>query len=141
MTSADDKTWAGGKARPGELAVLYDGACDKCRASVDALRRFDNSGRLELLDFHDEASRTRFPRLSLEALMKELYVVDDQGRVWRGAGAINQILRHQHGLRSVLAWLWYVPGFAWLANRQYRRIAESRYDGQCHPPGFRGTPP
>ncbi len=116
------------RARPGRLAVLYDGACGICRASTEAIRDFDNSATLDLLDFHDPGVRAQFPELTLEALMAELHVVDDRGNLWRGARAVNQILRQQHGIRGVLAWLWYMPGFAWLADRQYKRIARSRYD-------------
>jgi predicted DCC family thiol-disulfide oxidoreductase YuxK len=57
-----------------------------------------------------------------------LHVVNDRGQLWRGARAVNEILRQQRGIRGVLAWLWYLPGFAWLADRQYKRIARSRYD-------------
>ncbi|MGH7985406.1 MAG: thiol-disulfide oxidoreductase DCC family protein [Candidatus Binataceae bacterium] len=123
------------KASPGRVAVLYDGACSMCRKSAEKLRRFDNSGVLDLLDIHDEASRAQFPGLRMDALMKELYVVDDHGDVWRGAWAVNEIIRRQHGPRSYLAYLWYLPGFAWLADHQYQRIASSRYEWHCAPTG------
>jgi predicted DCC family thiol-disulfide oxidoreductase YuxK len=116
-----------GQAKPGRLAVLYDGDCQLCRVSAEAVRVFDNSNAIDLIDIHDEAQRAHFPDLRMENLMEELHVVDDRGRVWRGARAVNEVLRHQHGLRGMLAWLWYVPGYAWLADRQYKRIARSRY--------------
>jgi predicted DCC family thiol-disulfide oxidoreductase YuxK len=31
------------------------------------------------------------------------------------------------GLRSLLAYLWYLPGYAWVADRQYKAIAGKRY--------------
>jgi len=114
-------------ASPGKLAVLFDGACGTCRAAAEEMQRFDNSGALELLDLHRPDTRSRFPTLKLEHLLEELHVVDDAGQVYRGARAINQILRFQRGLRRYLAYLWYVPGFAWIADRQYKRIAASRY--------------
>ena len=116
-----------GKASAGKLAILYDGACDMCRASLDGIRQFDNSGQIEPLDLHDEVVRANFPELKVESLLEELHAVDDSGRVFRGARAINEILRRQRGLRGYLAYLWYVPGYAWLADRQYKRIAASRY--------------
>ena len=30
------------------------------------------------------------------------------------------------GLRSLFAYLWYVPGYAWIADRQYKVIAGGR---------------
>ena len=116
-----------GKASPGKLAILYDGACDMCRASVDGIRQFDNSGQMEPLDLQDAPARAKFPELKMERLLEELHAVDDSGRVYRGARAINEILRRQRGLKGFLAYFWYVPGYAWLADRQYKRIAASRY--------------
>ena len=117
-----------GRARPGRLAVLYDGACAMCRASAEIVRVYDNSNKIDLMNFHDDELRARFPAIELDALMDELHVIDDRGNVWRGARAVNQILRYQNGIRGLVAWLWYVPGFAWIADRQYKRIARSRYD-------------
>jgi predicted DCC family thiol-disulfide oxidoreductase YuxK len=116
-----------GKASPGKLALLYDGACEMCTSGVERACRFDNSGQLEPIDLHAEAARARFPDLQLEPLLEELHAVDDSGNVYRGARAVNEILRRQRGVRSWLALLWYIPGYPWLAQRQYRRIAASRY--------------
>ncbi len=116
-----------GRARPGRLAVLYDGACAMCRASAEVVRTYDNSDKIDRLNFHDDDLCAHFPEIKLDALMDELHVIDDRGNVWRGARAVNQILRYQRGVQGMLAWLWYLPGFAWLADRQYKRIASSRY--------------
>jgi predicted DCC family thiol-disulfide oxidoreductase YuxK len=126
--TADAGTGGVGKASPGKLAILYDGACDMCRASLDGIQHFDNSGQIEPLDLQDAQARANFPDLKMESLLQELHAVDDSGRVYRGARAINEILRRQHGLKGFLAYLWYVPGYAWLADRQYKRIAASRYE-------------
>ena len=116
-----------GKASAGKLAILYDGSCEMCRASLDGIRQFDNSGQIEPLDLHEDEVRAQFPDLKLENLLEELHAVDAGGRVYRGARAINEILRRQRGLKGYLAYLWYIPGYAWLADRQYKRIAASRY--------------
>ena len=116
-----------GKASPGRLALLYDGSCEMCTAGVNKAISFDNSGKLEPIDLYDPAARGRFPDLKLERLLDELHAVDDTGRIYRGAGAVNEILRRQSGVRSLLGYLWYVPGYSWLANRQYKKIAASRY--------------
>jgi predicted DCC family thiol-disulfide oxidoreductase YuxK len=115
-----------GKASAGMLALLYDGSCALCRASVQAVGSFDNSGMIEALDLNDPQARAQFPDLQLPDLLEELHAVDDQGRVFRGARAINEILRRQGGITGMLAYLWYVPGYAWLADRQYKRIAATR---------------
>jgi predicted DCC family thiol-disulfide oxidoreductase YuxK len=118
---------ARGKASPGKLAMLYDGECEMCKAGAEAMRKFDNSGSIETLDLHDPDARANFPELKLENLLEELHVVDDRGQVFRGARAINEVLRHQKGVKRYLAYMWYIPGYAWLADRQYKKIAASRY--------------
>ena len=125
--SAHDESANAGRASAGKLAILYDGSCDMCRASIDGINRFDNSGLIEPLDLHERDVRAKFPDLKLENLLEELHAVDDRGRVYRGARAINEILRRQRGLKGYLAYLWYLPPYAWLADRQYKRIAASRY--------------
>ena len=122
---------AGGRARPGRIAVIYDGECSLCRTSAEAVRIFDNSNAIDLIDLHDADARAQFPDLTVQALMEQLHVVDDVGRVTRGARAVNEVLRHQQGVRRWLAYLWYIPGYAWLADRQYQRIARSRYGVDC----------
>jgi predicted DCC family thiol-disulfide oxidoreductase YuxK len=121
-----------GRARAGKLAILYDGDCEMCRASLDGIRSFDASGKIEPLNLQNPDARAMFPELELKDLMEELHAVDDQGRVFRGARAINEILRLQPGLRGLLAYAWYIPGYAWLADRQYKRIAASRYERDSH---------
>jgi predicted DCC family thiol-disulfide oxidoreductase YuxK len=116
-----------GKATRGMLAILYDGGCEMCRTSLQAIERFDSSGLIEPIDLHDPQARAKFPSLEIKDLLDELHAVDDQGRVFRGARAINEILRRQPGLKGWLAYAWYIPGYAWLAERQYQRIAASRY--------------
>ena len=114
-------------ASPGKLAVLYDGGCAMCREVAAGVLRYDYTRTLELLDANDPGARAQFPELGLDDLLYELHVIDEHGRVYRGARAVNEILRHQAGLRSLFAYLWYLPGFAWIADRQYKAIAGRRY--------------
>ena len=130
--STEEAAASVGRASAGKLAILYDGSCKMCRASLDGIRQFDNSGKMEPLDLHEEAVRAKFPDLKMENLLEELHAVDESGRVYRGARAINEILRRQRGLKGYLAYLWYIPGYAWLADRQYKRIAPSRYQRDEH---------
>jgi predicted DCC family thiol-disulfide oxidoreductase YuxK len=115
------------RARPGKLAVLYDGSCEMCRSVADGILDYDSSDALELLNLHEAEAREQFPAIELDDLLYELHVIDEEGRVYRGARAVNEILRRQTGLRGLFAYLWYLPGYAWLADRQYKVIAASRY--------------
>ena len=107
--------------------MLYDGGCEMCRNVAAGVLRYDSTKALELLDANEPAARAQFPELRLDDLLYELHVIDDGGRVYRGARAVNEILRRQAGPRSLFAYLWYLPGFAWIADRQYKAIAGRRY--------------
>ena len=52
-----------GKATRGMLAILYDGGCDMCRTSIQAIEKFDSSGKIEPIDLHNPEVRAKFPAL------------------------------------------------------------------------------
>jgi len=117
-----------GKASAGKIAALIDGACEMCQSGARLIKKFDTANTVEILDLTEPLDRARFPNLKLEDLARELHVVDDRGRVFRGARAVNEILRYQRGAKRLLSYFWYLPGYAWFADRQYKRLAASRYD-------------
>ena len=55
-----------GKATRGMLAILYDGACEMCRTSVQAIEKFDTSGKIEPIDLHIPEARAKFPLLEMK---------------------------------------------------------------------------
>jgi predicted DCC family thiol-disulfide oxidoreductase YuxK len=121
-----------------KLTVLYDGACNLCRASVDRVRRMDSHGRIELLDLHDAGVSTRFPQVDFEEAMRLMQAVDPAGRVYSGADAWARIGLALPGW-NLLAWLLLVPGlhfaakhfYAWVARNRYRWNRELCEDGTC----------
>jgi len=115
-----------GRAQPGKLALIFDGACPRCRASMNGLMALASGDRIEAIDLRDPQVLRRFPDFRPDELLKEIHAVDDGGRVWRGADAIRQALSRQSGLPRAISWLWRVPGFEGLADHLYRRVAASR---------------
>jgi predicted DCC family thiol-disulfide oxidoreductase YuxK len=121
-----------------ELTVLYDGACNLCRASVARVRRMDPAGRIELLDLHDASVPPRFPQINLDEAMRLMQAVDSRGRVYSGADAWARIGLALPGWK-LIAWLLLVPGihsaaqslYAWVARNRYRWNRELCEDGTC----------
>lgn len=112
--------------RPGADVVIFDGDCRICTAQIERLRRFDRGGRLAFLSLHDPETAERFPDLSHDALMADMYVVDQRGRRHRGAEAI----RYLSGRLPTLWWLapsLYFPGSMPLWQKLYRMFAKRRY--------------
>jgi predicted DCC family thiol-disulfide oxidoreductase YuxK len=75
---------------------------------------------------HDPAVAQRYPDLSHDALMRDMYLVDQRGRRYRGA----EVLRYLSRRLTRLWWLaplmhipFSMPLWQWL----YRQIADRRY--------------
>ncbi|QDV88676.1 thiol-disulfide oxidoreductase DCC family protein [Planctomycetes bacterium TBK1r] len=116
---------------PAELpdadVVIYDGDCNFCIAQVKNLRRLDCcGGRLSFLSLHDPRVAERYPDLTHDRLMAEMYVVDSQGRRHGGGDAVRYLSR-----RLPLLWLaapiLHLPGSASLWRWMYNQIAKRRY--------------
>lgn len=108
------------------LTVIYDGHCRFCTGQVERFARWDRRGRLEFLSLHDPATAARFPQLSHEELMRDMYVVDLAGNAHKGAAAFRELSR-------VLPRLWWMapllhlPGSMPLWQWLYGQFAARRY--------------
>src|SRR5271169_5540779 len=79
--------------RPLAEVVIFDGNCQLCTAQVSRLAKWDTHGRLAFLSLHDPEVGRRYPKLTHEALMREMVVVDRHGRFHHGAAAVRQVAR------------------------------------------------
>ena len=109
-----------------ELTVLFDGACNLCRASARRVHELDTRGRIELLDLHQPSAAERFPQVDREEAMKWMQAVDRRGRIFSGADAWARIGLLLPGW-NLLAWMLLVPGVRWIAGKAYAWIARNRY--------------
>lgn len=114
-------------ARPGSDVVIYDGDCRFCTGQVRNLRRLDLiGGRLSFLSLHDPRVAQRYPDLSHDALMDQMYVVDTRGRRHGGSDAVRYLTR-----RLPLLWpampILHLPGTARLWRWAYQQVAKRRY--------------
>jgi predicted DCC family thiol-disulfide oxidoreductase YuxK len=112
--------------RPGADVVIYDGDCRICTAQVRKLAWWDCQGKLSYLSLHDPEVGQRYPDLTHEMLMREMYVVDRHGRRHAGAGAIRYLsrrLRRLWWLAPMLHIPFSLPLWQWL----YQQVARRRY--------------
>jgi predicted DCC family thiol-disulfide oxidoreductase YuxK len=112
--------------RPTANVVLFDGQCRFCTASVRSLVRFDWLGKLAYLSLHDPQVAVDYPDLSYEQMMREMHVVDQQGRRYGGAAALRFVFLRLPLLVPVGLCM-HVPGTLPLWQFLYRVIAERRY--------------
>lgn len=125
---------------PPQDVALYDGDCRVCTQGARQLRRWVTAQQAQLVSFRDEGVLGRFPGLTLEQCELAMQVVRKDGRVFEGAEAIVQVLRHR--AIGKLAHAYYVPGLRQLADAIYRSIAKRRFqiagrtggcvDGTCN---------
>lgn len=111
---------------PGGDVVIYDGHCKFCTAQVRRLARWDKSGRLSFLSLHDPEVAKRYPELSYDELMAEMFVVDRQGNRYGGAAAFRYLTTRLPWLYP-LAPLLHLPFTLPLWRWGYRQIAKRRY--------------
>jgi predicted DCC family thiol-disulfide oxidoreductase YuxK len=118
---------------PSADVVIYDGECQFCQAQVRRLAQFDawgwvvgKSNRLSFISLHDPRVHQRFPDLSHEMLMEQMYVVDGRNRRHGGADAIRYLSRRLPAL-WLAAPILHIPGSALLWRWMYRQVARQRY--------------
>jgi predicted DCC family thiol-disulfide oxidoreductase YuxK len=106
--------------------VIFDGNCRFCWRQVRRLHQFDWGKRLHFLSLHDPEVRERFPDLTHEQLMNEMYVVTSDGMRHAGVHALRYLTR-----RLPLLWpvapLFHIPGMTYLCHKAYRWVAQRRY--------------
>ena len=106
--------------------VIFDGQCKFCRAAVRQLRWMDTGGRLAYLSLHDPRVPQRYPDLSHDQLMREMYVVDTDGTAHGGSDAVKYLSRRLPVLWGAMPVL-HLPGTAGLWRWGYHQVAKRRY--------------
>src|SRR5262249_32378090 len=98
------------------------------------LARWDANGRrLAFLSLHDPEVHTRFPQLTHDQLMQEMYLVDRRDQIHRGAEAFRYLTTRLPRLYPLTVLL-YIPFSLPLWHWTYRQIARRRYQimGKTH---------
>ena len=111
--------------RPEADVVIFDGHCRFCIANMRWLHWVDR-GKLAYVSLHDPLVCERWPELTREQMMSQIYLIDDRGRKHGGAAAFRYLSRKLVGLWW-LAPLLHVPGSLPLWQFLYQQIARIRY--------------
>lgn len=124
--------------RPDGYVLIFDGHCRFCQANMRWLAKIDQ-GLIGYVSLHDPVVRERWPELTYDQLMQQIYLIDHQGQKHGGAAAFRFLSRKLRGLWW-LAPLLHIPGSLPLWQFLYKRIARIRYrfgrveqcdDGTC----------
>jgi len=112
--------------RPNADVVIYDGECRFCQGQVARLAQWDRGRRLTFLSLHDPLVAQRYPDLTREQLMAQMYLVESGGQRHAGAAAFRYLTRKLPRLWP-LAPLLHIPFSLPLWQWCYRQIARRRY--------------
>ncbi|MCH2183623.1 MAG: DUF393 domain-containing protein [Mariniblastus sp.] len=121
---------------PAADILIFDGNCSFCTGQVLKISRW-SGGRIAFISLHDPEVSRRFPDLTEEMLMKEIYLVTRQGRRYGGASVLRYLSRRLPRL-WVFAPLLHIPGTLGFWQWCYQKIAKRRYQisarhgHQCH---------
>jgi len=107
--------------------VIFDGHCNFCRSQINTLRRFDCCGnRIAFLSLHDARTAERYPDLTHDMLMEQMYVIDQRGNRHGGSDGVRYLTRRLPTL-WLAAPLLHLPGTAKLWRWMYQQVAKRRY--------------
>ncbi|QDV14112.1 hypothetical protein CA51_40060 [Rosistilla oblonga] len=113
-------------SRPDADVVIFDGQCNFCRGGVERLNWLDRRNRLAFISLHDERVAERYPDLSHDDLMQEMFVVDGQGKRHGGSDAVRYLSRQLALLWPIMPVL-HLPGSAGVWRWMYKQVAKRRY--------------
>ena len=107
--------------------VIFDGQCNFCKSQIRTLQRFNCCGnRLTYISLHDPRVSEKYPDLTHEMMMEQMYVVDRAGIRHGGSDAVRYLTRRLPTL-WLAAPLLHLPGTARLWRWLYQQVAKRRY--------------
>jgi hydroxyacylglutathione hydrolase len=110
----------------GKFKVLYDDQCEICQAGVAWLKVLDRRGRTEAVAITAAALEELGAGLEMDSCLRELHVVDPDGRVYKGWDAVARLAR-------LFGWTWIVGAvgsvapFRQMARWAYGFVARNRH--------------
>lgn len=112
---------------PDADVVIFDGQCNFCKSQIRTLQRFNCCGnRLTYISLHDSRVSEKYPDLTHEMMMEQMYVVDRAGIRHGGSDAVRYLTRRLPTL-WLAAPLLHLPGTARLWRWLYQQVAKRRY--------------
>lgn len=111
---------------PNADVVIFDGKCVFCIGQVRNLLKLDGGERLSFMSLHDPEVTERYPDLTYDQMMEQMYVIDSAGSRYGGAAALRYLSRRLPKL-WILAPLTHIPFTLPIQQWVYGQIARRRY--------------
>lgn len=106
-----------------KVKIYYDGVCNLCAGLAETIDLSKRGSHFALSDI----STSILPEgVSKEAAMRDVHVIDEGGKMYRGSDAVMRILREYPHLRWI-GIIGSLPGFSLIAMLIYRLVEKTRY--------------
>lgn len=123
-----------------KMIALYDNSCSLCKETKKWLEKLDILKRIEwvsLQEYEKQNHSTSFS-FSKEDLRKELHIIDQKGKVYKGFFAVRKLLVTSP-LTIIIGVLLYIPFasfigvpiYEWIAKNRHRFLRKNCSDGSC----------
>jgi predicted DCC family thiol-disulfide oxidoreductase YuxK len=106
--------------------VVFDGRCSVCSALKDHGERLDTKERLRWMPFQTADLGALSEGLTQEMASRSVYLVDADGKRYRGARAVFEAMKRLPGAWGVVGRVGAFPPFSLLAEPVYRLVARNR---------------
>jgi predicted DCC family thiol-disulfide oxidoreductase YuxK len=108
--------------------IFFDGGCGFCRNAARWLRRLDWLGKTVHWDIAHQwpIIHEKFPQLDLDACVRDMHVVTEDDRTYRGFDAYRSLAWVLPAMWLILPLL-YLPPIRWIGWKIYRHVADNRH--------------
>jgi predicted DCC family thiol-disulfide oxidoreductase YuxK len=110
--------------------MFYDGGCPVCMRGVRHFQRLDWARRIRWVDIMVEREALEPYGVDFAEAMDQLHVLDDRGRLAKGAYAFAALWSQLPWYRWLAA-VARLPGILCIIDLVYQRMARGRYRRRC----------
>jgi predicted DCC family thiol-disulfide oxidoreductase YuxK len=109
-----------------QTIVFYDQGCPLCIGVTGWLSKLDHKQQFILEPYQQSEILKEFPQIRPADCEKQIHIINEEGKLMRGADAMFEIWRKTGHWSSFLAAILRFPPFIWLARPAYTLIARYR---------------
>ncbi|HEX2897184.1 MAG TPA: DUF393 domain-containing protein [candidate division Zixibacteria bacterium] len=105
--------------------LIYDDKCEICNAGIGRVRKLDKSQLIKLVPLSDPQVPPSIKLPSREALNKHMHLFSPDGKIFKGADALSEILKI-FPESKMAGWATSFPLFRPIARFVYSIVAKNR---------------
>lgn len=109
-----------------QAVLIFDGDCGFCTRTANYVMRKNTGSRFGVMPWQTPGLLAKVG-LTEQQVTEAAWFVDEAGKQYRGAGAVNAALDRLGGVYRLASWVYRVPGFKQIEDLVYVWVARNRY--------------